>query len=196
MKRTGNQPVECKIHLRLDTTPEKFKLSAELSRICGVKSECKAAVVMALWQYIKVSDMNLSIVNGSSFIVYVYQTRRLQDTSDHRYIVADEALSALFNQKRFLFHQIPDFLAPHLLPLDPITIDYTIQVDNESGTARSEYVWDIEVDVEDGQARTPMLRFITSGGTQREITQLDSQMVQLNFKRYCIFIECPCFRPC
>jgi SWI/SNF-related matrix-associated actin-dependent regulator of chromatin subfamily D len=57
IKRTGTTSVKAKIFLTLDTPSEKFKLSPDLSQITNLQVDTRPRVIMAMWQYIKVTYM-------------------------------------------------------------------------------------------------------------------------------------------
>lgn len=52
----GDRRTSCKIMLFLEHTPEKFKLSNELAQLLNLHTETKPSVIMAIWQYVKVSE--------------------------------------------------------------------------------------------------------------------------------------------
>jgi SWI/SNF-related matrix-associated actin-dependent regulator of chromatin subfamily D len=54
IKRKGDKNLTLKIVIRLDYSPEKFKLSPILQELLHVHTDTKPAIVMALWQYVKV----------------------------------------------------------------------------------------------------------------------------------------------
>lgn len=68
IKRSGDQNVNCQIILHLDYSPEKYKLAPELSKLLNVHTESKAAIIMAVWQYIKVRLNKIQIL--FSFVGY------------------------------------------------------------------------------------------------------------------------------
>lgn len=76
------------------------------------------------------------------------------------------------------FPQIPDSIAPHTSPIDPIKLPYTIRVDEEFHKDPTPTIYDIQVAVED-PLRAKMMALIqnpqyTSG--MRQIASLDDQV--------------------
>lgn len=53
--RKGDNDVNIKVSLTVDSTPERYKLSDEFAEILQLREETRPGIVMALWQYIKVS---------------------------------------------------------------------------------------------------------------------------------------------
>lgn len=109
---------------------------------------------MALWMYIK--------------------QHKLQDADDKRVVDCDEALRNVFRHQKFLLGYLPNIVDPHLTPLDPIVIDYTIRVDTSVHVSTMAY--DIEVDVEDPNTKNKMSSFLLMK-TSPEITKLDDQII-------------------
>ena len=116
----GDTDVPVKIVLHLDNSPEKFKLSSgtrhlffysnnvvELASLLDIHTDTKANIIMALWQYVKLN--------------------KLQDQDDKRTINCDDALSKIFGSSKIQFPQVPDLLNLHLLPPDPVVLDYVIR---------------------------------------------------------------------
>jgi SWI/SNF-related matrix-associated actin-dependent regulator of chromatin subfamily D len=108
VKRRGDQNVDLKILLFLDTQPEKHKLSPALSKLLDMHTETLSSVIMGLWQYIKAN--------------------RLQDTEDRRIIVCDEKLQQIFGMPKIMFPNIPELLTRHLFPADPVVLNYTVRL--------------------------------------------------------------------
>ena len=156
VRRLSRDPVECKILIQLDSSPEKFRLSPELQAVLCVLSDSRSAVIMALWQYIK--------------------SQRLQDSQDFRLVHCDDKLKSVFGVEQFPFNTLPDLLHRHLLPLDPIEIPYTIRTDLPQ--AECSFVVDVEVDVED-VSRAAMFKFINNINSQREYVALDAQLTRI-----------------
>jgi len=107
IKRTGDTDVNAKIIIEMDYAPHKYKLSEDLANLLDIKLDTKPNVVMALWQYIKY--------------------HKLQDSDDKRIINNNEELKKIFKVNQMTFPQMPEFINQHLLPPDPIIIDYKIR---------------------------------------------------------------------
>jgi len=128
IKRTGDTDVNAKILIEMDYAPHKYKLSEDLSKLLDIKLDTKPNVIMALWQYIKY--------------------HKLQDSDDKRIINNDEELKQIFKVNQMTFPQMPELINYHLLPPDPIVIEYKIRM-NEKQPDEAEYAYDIEVEVDD-----------------------------------------------
>lgn len=136
---SGELSLPVRIALQMDWTPERFRLSPALAALIvapgGSNSllMTKPAVVVALWQYIKI--------------------HKLQESDEKKIIKNDAALQALFNGvAKMSFGDIPVLVEPHLLPPEPIVIDYEI-TNSGSGSGGSMmgpvFVHEVEVDVDD-----------------------------------------------
>ena len=73
IRRRGDSVTRVRVLLYLDQYPEQFKIHPELGSILGIKEESRPGVIHALWNYIKLQD--------------------LQDKVDRRVIRADPALA-------------------------------------------------------------------------------------------------------
>ncbi|KAK9474727.1 uncharacterized protein V1510DRAFT_359896 [Dipodascopsis tothii] len=156
IKRKGDTNVRARILLYLRTAPEKYKLSPALAAVIGSRDATRQQVVMGLWQYVKYHE--------------------LQDEDERRKINLDDALKELFAAPPPAPPQMPPGVtSTHLLPLDPIVIEYTTIVDDQDVAVRMT-TYDIEVDTEDSQrmALANVLGSWTRG--QDEIVALDDEI--------------------
>ncbi len=78
-----------------------------MAQLLDIHTDIKANIIMALWQYVK--------------------TNKLQDQEDKRAVNCDEALQRIFKEQKIQFPQIPDLLNMHLLPPDPVVLEYVIR---------------------------------------------------------------------
>ncbi|KAJ3090497.1 SWI SNF, matrix associated, actin dependent regulator of chromatin, sub d, member 1 [Quaeritorhiza haematococci] len=157
IKRKGDCDTPVKIFMQLDYTPEKYKLSPDLAKLLDIHTDTKANIVMAIWQYVK--------------------THKLQDADDKRVISCDDQLARIFGHRKLMFPHIPDLLSQHLLPPDPVIMDFTIRVDKEYHIGQ--YAYDIEVEVDDPVRQQLQSAITENPNLQREITMLDDKIVAL-----------------
>ncbi|KAK5134577.1 hypothetical protein LTR08_006363 [Meristemomyces frigidus] len=108
-ERKSDENISVTIKLVRDEKNERFRLSPQLAEILDTEEEDRAGAVQGVWEYCRAMG--------------------LQEDEDKRSIVCDEPLRKLFNQDKLYFPYVPDLLHPHLLPLPPIQLDYTIRVD-------------------------------------------------------------------
>ncbi|KAK9477963.1 hypothetical protein V1514DRAFT_332471 [Lipomyces japonicus] len=155
IKRKGDTDVNAKISFYLSSSPERYKLSPPLSNVLGgLKEDTKHGIVRGLWEYVKYYN--------------------LQEGDERRFIRIDGALAALFpGQERITFPLIIEQVNAHLLPLDPIVINYTIKVNTE--LTQLEQPLEIEVDVESPQ-RKNLEQLLINYNNQDEILALDDQI--------------------
>ncbi|KAJ3111929.1 SWI/SNF complex component snf12 [Physocladia obscura] len=157
--RKGDTEVQAKISLIPDITPERYKLSAELSDVLDVHEETKTNVVMRLWQYIKMHG--------------------LQDVDDKRMINFDETLNKIFKTKKVLLTHLPDLLSTHFLPLDPVIIEYTIKLDQPRTVSPVSY--EIEVEIDEPEITRKIGNVVSGGDTAslKEIALIDDEITKL-----------------
>ncbi|KAJ9083131.1 SWI/SNF and RSC complex subunit Ssr3 [Entomophthora muscae] len=116
----------------------------------------KSDVITVIWQYVKFYD--------------------LQDKDDKLTIICDERLKKLFRYERISFSQLPFLLHAHLLPPEPIAIEYLIRVDKPEST--SPVVFDIEVETDD-EFKSKVTTVIGNNATNRAIYGLDEKIASL-----------------
>jgi len=138
------------IVLRFSDMPTRFKLSEGLANVLSMQTGNKPEVILALWQYIKL--------------------HKLQESDEKKQILNDAALKSLFRCDKMAFSDLPNVIHQHLLPLDPVHIEYDL--DLEHGGL---IIQDVEVELEDPSksrpAATPSIAAI-----QREIGLIDQRI--------------------
>lgn len=138
------------IVLTLSNQPERLKLSPDMAAVLQIQAGTRPEIVMAIWQYIKLHN--------------------LQESDEKKQVLNDKALANLFGCPKMTFSEIPNVIQPHLLPIDPITIEYDI--DMEHGGL---LVHDIEVDLEDPSKTRPPVS-LSIAALQRELGLLDQRI--------------------
>ncbi|KAF3935899.1 hypothetical protein ABW20_dc0103821 [Dactylellina cionopaga] len=148
----------CTIQLTRDEQPERFQLSPELQAALDTAEDTRAGVLLGLWEY--------ALLNN------------LQDRDERRNINCDDKLKKAFKMDKIQIPQIPDLIAPHMKPLEPITLKYMIKVDVASTTP---VVYDVIL-TEDEPLRLRMIKVINSQMTSplhRNLTMEDDNIAVL-----------------
>ncbi|EED19494.1 SWI-SNF complex subunit (BAF60b), putative [Talaromyces stipitatus ATCC 10500] len=156
--RAAQENVNITLTLVRDETPERFKVSKELQEIIDVEEDTKSGILLGIWDYIR--------------------TMKLQEDQEKRQIHCDARLRMIFGRDAVFFPQIPDAIAAHTAPLDPIKLPYTIRVDQEYHNDPTPTVYDIRVAVDDPLYQK-MVALTTNpqyGATLRQIGNLDDQL--------------------
>ncbi|KAF3817355.1 hypothetical protein GH733_011755 [Mirounga leonina] len=147
VKRPGDLNVKCTLLLMLD---HQYKLDPRLARLLGVHTQTRAAIMQALWLYIK--------------------HNQLQDGHEREYINCNRYFRQIFSCGRLRFSEIPMKLAGLLQHPDPIVINHVISVDPNDQKKTACY--DIDVEVDD-PLKAQMSNFLASTTNQQEIASLD-----------------------
>ncbi|CAZ85426.1 unnamed protein product [Tuber melanosporum] len=158
-ERKGDENVNCTIKLIRDEVPDRFRLNSALADLLDTKEDTRAGIVMGIWEYVR--------ING------------LQDPDERRTINCDENLKKIFAQDRLYFPQIPELTLAHILPLEPISINYTIRCDVPQHFSPA--VYDVTVSIDD-PIRAKMSALLTSPSNLqglREISTIDEQIALL-----------------
>ncbi|KAF2767821.1 SWI/SNF complex protein [Teratosphaeria nubilosa] len=168
-ERKTDENINITVNLYRDDRHERFQLSPQLAEILDTDEDDRAGAVQGIWEYCR--------------------AMKLQDAEDKRWIQCDDQLKKLFNQERIHFPYVPDLLHPHLKPLPPIQLSYTIRVDKsyirgdpEKGIQPSApTIYDIRIPLPNplmGQ----LTRFHTSKahlGTLQQIVKTDDDLALL-----------------
>ncbi|KAH0536293.1 hypothetical protein FGG08_006831 [Glutinoglossum americanum] len=163
-ERKGDENINCTVNLVRDENPERHRLSKELAEVLDTDEETRAGVVMGVWEYVK--------------------TMGLQEDEEKRGVRCDERLRAIFKQDTVYFPQIPDLILPHLSPLPPLQLPYTIRVDPHYHTSTpmpTPTIYDVLVPLDD-PLRTRMAAILTSPtypATLRTLASLDDTLSHL-----------------
>lgn len=154
VRRAGTTDVPAKILLTLDYQPERFRLSPPLAHVVDLELATKPQVVLALWQYIKL--------------------HKLQESDEKKVVNNDDTLRALFACDKMSFSEIPARLEPHLLPPEPIELEYLVAVERPEGSA----IWDIDVEIDDPSKPRPISANLVA--QQREISLLEQRISEVS----------------
>eukprot|EP01135_Chromosphaera_perkinsii_P007109 Nk52_evm8s696 gene=Nk52_evmTU8s696 len=158
IKRQGSIAVPCKIILNLEYDPPKFKLAHELGELLGMHTNTKAAVIVAVWQYIK--------------------KNKLQDAEDPKIIRCDRGLRNIVGTDKVNFSQIPYVIEEYLTPPDPVEIQYIVKVNDKQRKNAKDVCYDIEVELEDSY-RSQISTFLISSDMQNDISACNEKIHRL-----------------
>jgi SWI/SNF-related matrix-associated actin-dependent regulator of chromatin subfamily D len=150
IRRVGSVDVPVRILLRLDYQPERFRVSTALAEVVDLELATRPQIVLAIWQYIKL--------------------HKLQESDEKKVVNNDATLQGLFGCDKMTFTEIPARLDPHLMPPEPIELDYLVGVGRMEGSA----IWDIDVEIDDPSKPRPMSANLVA--QQREIALLDQKI--------------------
>ncbi|KAK5190236.1 SWI/SNF and RSC complex subunit Ssr3 [Exophiala xenobiotica] len=159
--RKGDENQNITICLTRDEQPERFRLSKALADALDTEEADRAEVVMGIWEYVKFFN--------------------LQEDDERRTIRCDDSLRQIFGTDTIFFPQVPERIIPHLHPLPPIRLPYTIHVDEEFHKDPKPTIYDVQVMVED-PLRALMLKMTNSPENQarnREIARINDEIAVL-----------------
>ncbi|XP_059756575.1 LOW QUALITY PROTEIN: SWI/SNF-related matrix-associated actin-dependent regulator of chromatin subfamily D member 2-like [Balaenoptera ricei] len=150
VKRPGDLNVKCTLLLMLDHQPPQCKLDPRLRRLLGVHTQTRAAIMQALWLYIKHSQ--------------------LQDGHEREYVNCSRYFRQIFSCGRLRFSEIAMKRARLLQHPDPIVVNHVISVDPNDQKKTACYDLDVEVD---DPLKAQRSNFLASTTNQQEIASLD-----------------------
>lgn len=146
------------ISLVRDETPERLKVSKELSEVIDVEEDSRSGIILGIWDYVRAMG--------------------LQEDHEKRLVRCDARLKKIFGREAVYFPQIPDVIGTHTSPLDPIKLPYTIRVDQEFHNDPTPTIYDIRVAIDD-PLRQKMLALTSNPqytNSIRQIGVLDDQL--------------------
>ncbi|KAL5621261.1 hypothetical protein BROUX41_006731 [Berkeleyomyces rouxiae] len=160
-RRNGDDNINVTIHLTRLEEPERYLLSPELAEVVDMPEGTRQDVVQALYEYI------------SHF--------KLQEDEERRNFRCDDPLRKIVNSEVGHIPMLGDYITPHLRPLAPISLPYTIRVDKAFHSNPVATVYDVRVLV-DPPVKAQIVKFIShpSYATMlREVSGLDEQLASL-----------------
>ncbi|KAH0498676.1 hypothetical protein TgHK011_005917 [Trichoderma gracile] len=160
-KRNGDENMNITINLERHESPERYQLTPELAQIVDMTEATQHEAVMALWEYIRLSG--------------------LQDDEERRNFRCDANLRKVIGRDAGVIPMLSEYVMPHLRPLPPISLPYTIRVDEEFHRNPQPTVYDVQVLVEDPIKANlrPLLNNPQYAATLKQITVLDEQLARL-----------------
>ncbi|KAL2195668.1 hypothetical protein P885DRAFT_70292 [Corynascus similis CBS 632.67] len=160
-KRNGDENMNITINLYRHEDPERFELTPALADIIDMREATRQEAVMALWEYIKLMN--------------------LQEDEEKRNFRCDDLLRKVIPRETGYIPHLNDYLTPHLRPLPPVKLAYTIRVDEEFHKNPQPTIYDVRVAVDD-PLRARLLPFIQNpqyAAMLKEVAGLDDQLATL-----------------
>ncbi|KAG6293854.1 hypothetical protein E4U45_006517 [Claviceps purpurea] len=161
-KRNGDENLNIIINLHRHEVPERYELSAELAEVLGMTEATQQQAVTALWEYIRLWN--------------------LQEDEEKRNFRCDELLKKVIGRGDIGYiPMLHEYVTQHLRPLPPITLPYTIRVDEDFHRNPQSTIYDVQVLVDD-PLRTSMPYLLNNteyAATLKDINSLDEQLARL-----------------
>ncbi|MCJ1398266.1 hypothetical protein MMC11_001463 [Xylographa trunciseda] len=157
-ERKSDENINCTINLFRDENPERHALSKDLAEIIDLEEATRDRVVTGIWDYARAMN--------------------LQQDDEKRVIQCDDRLRAVFQSDTINFPDLTTLILPHLSPLPPIKLPYTIRVDPDYHAAPSPTIYDILVPAEDtlGAKMLAITHNPTYATTLTQIAELDKRL--------------------
>lgn len=181
-KRNGDENVNITVNLFRQQVPERYQLSPELAEVVDMTEATQQEAVMALWEYIRASGLqedeekrnfrcdeplrkvrDLNVKKASIFVVILTQSQ-VVGRGDVGYIP-----------------MLNEYVTAHVRPLPPVSLPYTIRVDEEFHKSPEPTIYDIQVPIEDpwrGTLQT-IMNNPQYAAMLREITSMDDQLARI-----------------
>lgn len=180
-KRTGDENTNITIKLLRHELPERYKLSPELADVVDMKEATQHEAVMGLWEYIRLSglqedeekrnfrcdDLLRKVSLALDTVLCLHVTKMMPQVVRQGEIGHVPLLN--------------EYVAQHLSPVDPISLQYTIRVDEEFHKNPQPTVYDIQVLVDDPLQNSlqPLLNNPQYASMLKDVTLLDDQLARV-----------------
>ncbi|KAI1654203.1 hypothetical protein F4813DRAFT_371783 [Daldinia decipiens] len=157
-KRSGDENLNITINLYRHEEPERYAVSQELEDIVDMSEATRQEIVMGIWEYIKLMG--------------------LQEDEEKRNFRCDDLLRKAFGIETGSIPRLHEYITPHLKPLPPVKLPYTIRLDEDFHKDPQPTVYDVRVAVDD-PLREKMSSFLSNAGYAnmlKEAASLDDQL--------------------
>ncbi|KOS22798.1 SWI/SNF and RSC complexes subunit ssr3 [Escovopsis weberi] len=160
-KRNGDENMNITINLFRHESPEKYQLSPELADAIDMSEATQQEAVMALWEYIRLSS--------------------LQEDEEKRNFRCDDLLRKIIGRETGVIPMLNEYVMPHLRPLPPINLPYTIRVDEAFHKNPQPTVYDVQVSLDDPSRATlrSLLNNPSYAAMLKDVNGLDDQLARL-----------------
>ncbi|KAJ8123202.1 hypothetical protein O1611_g9650 [Lasiodiplodia mahajangana] len=157
-KRHGDENLNIIINLIRHEEPERYAISPALQDIIDMREATRQEIVMGVWEYIKMMG--------------------LSEEDEKRSFRCDGLLRTAFGIEVGEMPKLTDYISPHLQPLPPVQLPYTIRLDEQFHKDPQPTVYDIRVAVDD-PLREKISTFLNNPGYAsmlKEVASLDEQL--------------------
>ncbi|KAH7320310.1 hypothetical protein B0I35DRAFT_234274 [Stachybotrys elegans] len=161
-KRNGDENMNIIINLHRLESPERYQLSPELADVVDMTEATQHEAVMGMWEYIRLWN--------------------LQEDEEKRNFRCDDLLRKVIRRGDIGYiPMLTEYVTQHLRPLSPISLPYTIRVDEEFHKDPQPTVYDVRVLVDDPLRATllPLINNPSTAPTLKEVNSLDEQLARL-----------------
>ncbi|TKY55323.1 SWI/SNF complex component SNF1 [Spatholobus suberectus] len=150
VKRKGDKEFTTVVRMMLNYSPDKFVVSAQLSKVLGIEFDSRARIIAALWHYVK--------------------AKKLQSPNDPSFFMCDASLQRVFGEEKMKFSVASQKISQHLSPPQPVHLEHKIKLSGNcpSGTT----CYDVQVDVP-LPLEKEMSAFVASTLRHKEIDAFD-----------------------
>ncbi|KAK7753799.1 SWI/SNF and RSC complex subunit Ssr3 [Diatrype stigma] len=157
-KRGGDENMNITINLFRHEDPERYAVSPEIEDIVDMAEATRQDIVMGIWEYIKLMG--------------------LQEDEEKRSFRCDDLLRKVVKADSGSIPKLHEYITPHLSPLPPVKLPYTIRLDEDFHKDPQPTVYDVRVAVDD-PLKEKMLAFLNNAGYAsmlKEVASLDDQL--------------------
>ncbi|QUC20646.1 uncharacterized protein UV8b_04887 [Ustilaginoidea virens] len=161
-KRSSDENMNITIKLYRHEVPERYHITPELSEVIDMTEATHQDAVTALWEYIRLWN--------------------LQEDEEKRNFRCDELLKKVVGRgDTGYIPMLNEYVAQHLRPLPPISLPYTIRVDEKFHRDPQPTIYDVQVLVDDplAGALQPFVNNPQHAGILKDVALLDEQLARL-----------------
>ncbi|RDY05511.1 SWI/SNF complex component SNF12-like protein, partial [Mucuna pruriens] len=150
VKRKGDKEFTAVVRMTMNYSPDKFVVSAQLSKVLGIEFDSRARIIAALWHYVK--------------------CKKLQSPNDPSFFMCDPSLQRVFGEEKMKFSVASQKISQHLSPPQPVHLEHKIKLSGNCPSGTTSY--DVQVDVPLSPEKD-MSAFLASLERHKEIDAFD-----------------------
>ncbi|KAJ0384243.1 hypothetical protein COL922a_008794 [Colletotrichum nupharicola] len=179
-KRSGDENMNITVNLHRLEDPERYLLSPELAEVVDMTEASRQEAVLAVWEYIKMmglqEDEEKRNFRCDDLLRKVTQLIPLLSS-----LSADLFAQIINGNDVGMIPNLNDYIQPHLRPLPPISLPYTVRVDETFHQDPQPTVYDVRVAIEE-PLRSKLVPFVANpayASALKNVATLDEQLATL-----------------
>ncbi|KAI8235930.1 SWI/SNF and RSC complexes subunit ssr3 [Colletotrichum sp. SAR 10_99] len=179
-KRSGDENMNITVNLHRLEDPERYLLSPELAEVVDMIEASRQEAVLAVWEYIKMmglqEDEEKRNFRCDDLLRKVPQLIPLLTS-----LSADLFAQIINGNDVGMIPNLNDYIQPHLRPLPPISLPYTVRVDETFHQDPQPTVYDVRVAIEE-PLRSKLVPFVANpayASALKNVATLDEQLATL-----------------
>lgn len=180
-KRNGEENTNITINLFRHEDPERFELSPELADVVDLREATRQEAVVGMWEYIKLMNLQEDEEKRNFRCDEVLRKVLPPSSPPTMTTLTTPPSPQVIDKDAGYIPLLNDYVTRHLKPLPPLSLPYTIRVDeafHTSPAAPAPTIYDVRVAVDDPlRARlAPFVHGTQYAATLRRVADIDKDL--------------------